>query len=208
MDTSITLEKYMEAIASSDPTPGGGNVSAISGALACSLGVMVCNLTIGKKKYASVEEDMLSLKEKIEGTRLKFISLSIKDNEAFDSVMEAFKLPKETEDEKKDRNKKIEDATIYAGKIPSHVIELCKETSAFISEAASKGNRNSLSDAGVALSLLTTAAKGAFLNVMINCAPIQNNMEAKEILIRSGNDYNDTESICKQSISEIESKLN
>lgn len=207
MDTSITLEKYMEGIASSAPTPGGGNVAAISGALACALGVMVCNLTIGKKKYASVEEDMKKLSTEIEKARNEFLELSKKDNEAFDAVMEAFKLPKETEEEKNIRNIKIEETTIQAAYIPSLVVSLSKETALLIKDASGKGNQNSLSDAGVALSLLTTAAKGAYLNVLINCSSLPNNKSAQELLAKSSEDYNETEQICKAGLEEIEKRL-
>lgn len=207
MDTSISLEKYMEGIASSAPTPGGGNVSAMSGALACALGVMICNLTIGKKKYAEVESDMISLKEKIESARQQFIELSKKDNEAFDKVMDAFKLPKESEEDKKERNRKIEETTIEAGRVPSQVVELSKVTSVYLIDASAKGNQNSLSDAGVALSLLITAAKGAYLNVLINCSPIQENLTARELLISAGNDFNETEALCKNKIGDIEKRL-
>lgn len=207
MNTSITLEKYMEEIASSAPTPGGGNVAAVSGALACSLGVMVCNLSIGKKKYANVEEEMKILKEQIEISRLTFLELSRKDNEAFDAVMDAFKLPKETEEEKAARNIKIEETTIMAGQIPALVVNLSKDTASYIKEAGLKGNVNALSDAGVALSLLQTAAKGAYFNVMINCSPLKNNLMAKELLSKSFSDYNETAETCKTGLDEIEKRL-
>ena len=181
MNLSKTLQEYFNELSSNSPTPGGGNVAAMCGALSASLGMMVCNLTIGKKKYADVEQEMIGLKDKLEGYQKKFFALGTKDNEAFDKVMEAFKLPKETDIEKEVRSAKIEEATIGAAEVPADVMKTCSEILPMIKTVVEKGNKNSLSDAGVAVSLIATAAESAYLNVMINCASLSNQTIAAEI---------------------------
>lgn len=185
MNLSKTLQEYFNELSSNSPTPGGGNVAAMCGALSASLGMMVCNLTIGKKKYADVEQEMISLKDKLEGYQKKFFALGTKDNEAFDKVMAAFKLPKETDTEKEIRTAKIEEATIGAAEVPSDVMQACSEILPMIKTVIEKGNKNSLSDAGVAVSLIATAAESAYLNVMINCASLGNQTIAAEIKKRA-----------------------
>lgn len=185
MNLSKTLQEYFNELSSNSPTPGGGNVAAMCGALSASLGMMVCNLTIGKKKYAEVEQEMIRLKDQLEGFQRKFFALASKDNEAFDKVMASIKLPKETEQEKLLRTAKIEEATMGAAEIPAEVMKECSEILPIIKIVVEKGNKNSLSDAGVAVSLIATAAESAYLNVMINCASLSNQTIAAEIKKRA-----------------------
>ncbi|MFA3782079.1 cyclodeaminase/cyclohydrolase family protein [Melioribacteraceae bacterium 4301-Me] len=181
MNHMKTIDDYLKELSSSSPTPGGGNVSAFCGALASSLALMVCNLTIGKKKYAEVENTMQELKLKFETYQKKFIELSEKDNEAFNSVMEAYKLPKDTDEQKETRSKKIEEATFNSAEIPSEVIKTCYEMMPLIKDISEKGNVNSISDAGVAALLISLAAEGAYLNVLINCNALTNQTLANEL---------------------------
>ncbi len=185
MNLEKTLQEYLNELSSNSPTPGGGNVAALCGALSASLGTMVCNLTIGKKKYADVESEMTRVREKLESFQKLFIELGVKDNAAFEKVMEAFKLPKETEIEKEIRSKKIEGATIGAADIPAQVMKVCSDILPLLKIVVDKGNKNSLSDAGVAASLIGTAAKSAYLNVLINCASLSNQTIANEIKKRA-----------------------
>jgi len=185
MNLTKTLQEYFDELSSNSPTPGGGNVAAMCGALSASLSMMVCNLTIGKKKYADVEPEMIKLKDQLEGYQKKFFELGTKDNEAFDKVMEAFKLPKETDSEKELRTAKIEEATIGAAEVPEDVMQVCSEILPMLKTIIEKGNKNSLSDAGVAVSLIATAAESAYLNVMINCASLGNQTIAAEIKKRA-----------------------
>ena len=185
MNLEKTLQEYLSELSSSAPTPGGGNVAALCGVLSASLGTMVCNLTIGKKKYADVEKEIISVKDKLESYQKIFVELGVKDNAAFDKVMEAFKLPKETESEIKTRSKKIEDATIGAADIPAQVMKTCSDILSLLKVIIDKGNKNSLSDAGVAVTLIGTSAKSAYLNVLINCASLANQTIANEIKKRA-----------------------
>ncbi|NJD21378.1 MAG: cyclodeaminase/cyclohydrolase family protein [Melioribacter sp.] len=181
MNITKTLQEYFNELSSNSPTPGGGNVAALCGTLSASLGIMVCNLTIGKKKYVDVESEMIRLKEKIENLQKGFIELGQKDNASFDKVMEAFKLPKETEQEKNLRAKAIEEATIGATSAPMEVIQSSKTLLPILEIIIDKGNKNSLSDAGVAVALTRTAANSAYLNVLINCSSLSNQTIANEL---------------------------
>ena len=181
MNLSKTINEYFNELSSNSPTPGGGNVAALCGALAASLGTMVCNLTIGKKKYVEVEAEMILIKEKLTDYQKKFFELAANDNEAFNKVMAAIKLPKESDSEKEVRTKKIEEATIGAAEVPSEVIKTCRDLLPYLKTVAEKGNKNSLSDAGVAVSLVDTAAKSAYLNVLINCSSLNNQTIGNEI---------------------------
>lgn len=186
MNQSKTINEYFSELSSSSPTPGGGNVSALCGALAASLGIMVCNLTIGKKKYEDAEEEFKQIKIKLEDYQKKFFELSEKDNRAFNKVMEAFNLPKDTDEQKENRSAKIEEATFSAAEVPSEVIKSCYEILPLIKTVSEKGNKNSISDAGVAALLTVSSAQGAYLNVLINCQSLKNQTLADELRKQSG----------------------
>lgn len=207
MDTTTTIKNYLDQISSNSPTPGGGNVSAFCGALACCLGLMVCNLTIGKKKYAEVENEMKEISINLESYKNDFLKLADEDNKAFEQVMSAFRLPKETEEENKTRSAKIEEATIQAAVIPSNVIEACRSLIPLIKTIASKGNQNSVSDAGVAATFLKTASEGAYLNVMINCSSLSNKTYAAEFLKKSEVAYNEVKMQAEKILDEIKKTL-
>jgi formiminotetrahydrofolate cyclodeaminase len=207
MDLSKSLKNYLEELSSNSPTPGGGNVSALSGSLACNLGVMVCNLTIGKKRYLNIEEEMKDIKAKLEELNDCFVELAAKDNYAFNQVMAAFKLPKETDEQKKLRSEKIEEATFSAAVVPSEVIETCGKVIPYLETISLKGNQNSVSDAGVGLSLLNTAAEGAFLNVIINCTSLSNKTIGLELMKKSEIIYEEVKNKSAKSIADIKSKL-
>ncbi|MDF1612420.1 MAG: cyclodeaminase/cyclohydrolase family protein [Stygiobacter sp.] len=197
METSKTLQNYLDELSSNSPTPGGGNVAALCGALASSLGIMVCNLTIGKKKYAEVENEMIIIKDNLLKYQSDFIELGKNDNLAFDKVMNAIKLPKESEEEKEIRNQEIEKATIGAAEVPSQVMQSAKEILPLLKTIIEKGNKNSISDAGVAVALTETASKGAYLNVLINCSSLNNQIIAQEIKKRADIMLEETLQECK-----------
>jgi methenyltetrahydrofolate cyclohydrolase len=185
MDLQKTLQNYLDDLSSNAPTPGGGNVAALCGVLASSLGQMVCNLTIGKKKYLDFEEEAKDLAGKLQELQDHFLTLAKKDNDAFDSVMAAFKLPKETDSQKSFRKNEIEKATMEAAIVPAEVIIKCNQLLPYLDTISQKGNQNSLSDTGVAISLTATAAEGAYLNVAINCSGLSNQITANEFLKKS-----------------------
>jgi formiminotetrahydrofolate cyclodeaminase len=207
MDTKKSIQKYLEELSSNSPTPGGGNVAALCGAMSASLGTMVCNLTIGKKKYLEVETEMNESKEKLHVYIDKFITLAKNDNEAFERVMDAFKLPKETDEQKKLRGEPIEKSTIEAASVPAEVIKYCREVIPFLEIISKKGNQNSLSDAGVAIAVIAAASEGAFLNVLINYSSLNEKQKAAEILMHAENLNNEVKEEAQYLLTEIYEKI-
>ncbi len=203
MNLQKSMQNYFEELSSSSPTPGGGNVAALCGVIASSLGEMVCNLSIGKKKYLNFEPEAKDLLTKLENFKKEFLTLAERDNEAFDRVMDAFKLPKETDAQKVFRSSAIDHATMEAALVPEEVILKCKELLPILETISEKGNQNSLSDTGVAISLISTAAEGAFLNVAINCSGLSNQVTAQEFLKKSEFIYNEIKEKSSRLISQL-----
>lgn len=172
MPTRKTLNAFLDELASSSPAPGGGSVAALSGALGAALTAMVCNLTIGKKKYAEVESELKKILGQAEDLRRRFTELIDKDAEAFNKVMEAYGLPKDTDPQKALRSAAIKEATKEATLVPLEVMKHCIDALALAQEVASKGNVNSISDAGVSALMLHAACEGAALNVKINLSAL------------------------------------
>jgi formiminotetrahydrofolate cyclodeaminase len=172
MPTEQTLKSFLNELASSSPAPGGGSVAALAGALGSALTSMVCHLTIGKKKYAAVEGEAKRVLAASEQLRLTFTALVQKDSAAFRKVMEAYGLPKDNDAQKALRSAAIQEATKEAALVPLEVMKHCIDAHALAQEVASKGNQNSISDAGVSALLLHTACEAAALNVRVNLTTI------------------------------------
>lgn len=178
---SMNLYEFAEELASDSPAPGGGSVAALNGSLSAGLSTMVGNLTYGKRSYKAVKDEMIDVSTK--GQQLKdFFTDSIdKDTEAFDKVMEAFSLPKKSDEEAAARKQAIQDATKEATLVPFTVLEKSKEAARLALIVAEKGNQNSLSDSGVAGLAAAAAAEGALYNVMINLDGIDDEPFKEEI---------------------------
>jgi len=168
MLTSRTVTQFLDELASNSPAPGGGSVAALAGAIGTALTSMVCNLTIGKKKYADVQAELQSVLVESENLRKKMTALVEKDTEAFNAVMAAFGMSKSTEKEQKQRAAAIQQATKSATLVPLDVMSLCGHALSLAKVVAEKGNRNSASDAGVAALMLQAGCASAELNVRIN----------------------------------------
>ncbi|MCX8057713.1 MAG: cyclodeaminase/cyclohydrolase family protein [Ignavibacteria bacterium] len=207
MDLNKSLQSFIDEIASSSPTPGGGSVSAFCGVLGCSLGLMVCALTIGKKKYENVQEEILSIKNNLESYKNSFLELYDSDSKAFDEVMDAFKLPKETEEQKRLRTETIEKATVKATEVPIKVIETCKNVLKDLVRLSEIGNQNSLSDAGVAIQLIKTCAEGAMLNVMINTKSLNDRDRAMNLVLNAAQILTEIDKISDEALNSIKKKL-
>ena len=177
----LTIKEFLEKTYGKDPVPGGGSVSALCGALAASLGEMVTALTIGRKKYADVEQEMLQYAPQMELARRKFLDFIDEDAEAYQMVFDAFKLPKDSEEEQKIRHDMIQKATLHAAMIPLRVAETAVGIMGAIFEIGSKGNRNAVTDACVAMMCARTAAWGAILNVRINLTSLDDKEKAQEL---------------------------
>ena len=177
----MNLREFANELASDSPAPGGGSVSALAGALSAALSAMVSNLTAGKKGYEAVREDMARIG--VAGQELKdaFLADIDLDTEAFNKVMAALGLPRKTEAEKAERAAALEEANKGATLIPLRVLQRTVETLRLAAETARKGNRNSLSDAGVAGLMGRAAAMGACYNVFINLPGITDAAFAEKV---------------------------
>ncbi len=172
MSSRRTLNTFLDELASSSPAPGGGSAAALAGALGAALTSMVCNLTLGKKKYADVEGDLKKVLEQAEQLRAQFTELIDRDTQAFNKVMEAYALPKDSEPQKALRAAAVREATKEATLVPLEVMKHCIDALALAESVVSKGNTNSVSDAGVSALMLHAALEGAALNVRINLSAL------------------------------------
>ena len=168
-----SLQHYLDTLASKSATPGGGSAAALMGAQAAALTSMVCNLTIGKPKYAEVETDMQILLEKSEALREKLTGMIKADVEVFNRLMATYGLPKETDDEKLARSAAIQTVLKDATDVPLDCAKACADVIALSRIAAEKGSSAVISDAGVAVMSGYAALKSAALNVYINAASLK-----------------------------------
>ena len=172
--SDLPVKDFLSITAGNDPVPGGGSVSALCGSLSAALGQMVANLTtIGKKKYADVEENMKALAAVFNSYLDEFTQAIDKDSEAYNAVFSAFQLPKETDEEKVVRSQKIQEATKIAAEIPLQVAQKACKIMDSIRIVAETGNQNAVTDACVAMMCARTAVLGALLNVRINLSSIK-----------------------------------
>lgn len=173
MLTELTIKEFINKVISNDPVPGGGSVSALNGALAASLSAMVANLTVGRKKYAEVNDIMEEMSSRFEKLSSRLIGDVDRDSDAYNRVFAAFKLPKETDEEKKVRSEAIQRETKYAAQVPMEVARTVYEVLPMIDAIAQKGNSNAVTDACVSMMCARTAILGALLNVRINLTSIK-----------------------------------
>ena len=181
MIKQAAIEKFLDELASSNATPGGGSAAAIIGAMGAALVAMVCNLTIGKKKYAEVEGDMKALLTRAEALRHKLTGMIEDDVKAFDAVMGAYGMPKETDADKTARSAAIQDALKLATDVPLRCCHAAREVIDIAAETGAKGNLGVISDAGVGVLAAYAALRSAALNVYTNAKLIsdKNFAEAK-----------------------------
>ena len=175
------VSNFLDELASNSPTPGGGSVAALAGALGVALISMVGNLTVGKKKYEDVEEDIKKIISSSEKLRYELSQLIEEDVKVFNNFMATYKMPKETEDEKKIRTEKMQEALIKAAKVPLRVAYKCLDILSLSKEVAEKGNINVVSDAGVAVLMAEAALESAILNVKINLKMIKDEKTIEEL---------------------------
>ncbi len=174
---NMGIRQYCELLGSSEPAPGGGSTAALSGALAASLTMMVVNLSVGKKSFEALDEnskaDVLKEFNNVIALREELYSLVDEDTKAFNLFMEAMKLPKETEEEKIQRDKKLQEASVHALDIPLLTMEKCLSLLKNQKNIALYGNKNAVSDVGVGCLLALSGLEGALLNVNINLPGIK-----------------------------------
>jgi len=180
-DTSIEL--FLDDLASRNPTPSGGSAAAVMGAMGAALVSMVCNLTIGRTQYRDFEEELKSVLTKAEELRRDLIKMIEEDMQAFDGVMRAYRMPRLTKDETATRAQVIQTALKTATLVPMRCCRACREVIILGRVVGDKGNRNVVSDAGVATVAAYAALRSAALNVFTNAKVITDRIFAEKQLV-------------------------
>ena len=176
----MTLEscrKFVEVLASSAPAPGGGGAAALVGAIGTALGNMVGSRTVGKKKYADVEAEIIALKEKCDALQTELLDQVEADDKGFVPLAKAYGIPKDDPN----RDAILEEATITACAVPMHIMELCCQALEYVAVFAAKGSRLAVSDAGCAAVCCKAGLQAASLNVFINTKSLKNRTVAQDL---------------------------
>ena len=175
--TTKSCREFVTVLASNEPAPGGGGAAALVGALGTALDNMVGSLTVGKKKYADVQEEILTLKAKCDALQTELLNQVEADEVSFLPLAKAYGIPKDDPN----RDKIMEEATIIACSTPMHIMELCCEALDAIKIFAEKGSRLPVSDAGCGAVIVKSALQAASLNVFINTKTLKNREVAEEM---------------------------
>ena len=170
---SGTISSYLDRLASADPTPGGGAAAAVTAAQGAALLSMVCNLTIGKKKFAEVEDEVRSILDSLEAARREMLDLGDRDMEVFEEVMQAYRLPKSSPEEMALRNGAIQAALKVCSEVPFALFSQCKAMLPHADRLEKIGNPAVLSDVIVGRYQLVAALMSAMANVEVNLASIE-----------------------------------
>ena len=168
-----TVTDFLDELASKAPAPGGGSVAALSGALGAALVSMVCNLTLGKKVYADVQDDIEDLLAQSEALRQELTDLLAEDVKAYSGYSAAAKMPRDTEEEKAARSEAMQSALQIATDVPLAIADAAVRVMDLCMPAAEKGNKWAVSDAGVAVLVAEAAVRSAALNVLINLGSLK-----------------------------------
>ena len=175
--TLASCREFVKVLASDAPAPGGGGAAALVGAIGTALGNMVGSLTVGKKKYADVEDEIIALKAKCDELQKQLLDQVEADEVNFLPLAKAYGIPKDDPN----RDKVMEEATIIACSTPMHIMELCCEAIDAIAVFAAKGSRLAVSDAGCGAICCKAALQSASLNVFINTKSLKNREAAEEL---------------------------
>ena len=168
-----SVSSYLEAAASRSPAPGGGSVSALTGALGAAMVSMAANFTVGREKYEDVQEEAKSILSESEELRLRLAKLVDEDIEAYSAVSSAYSLSREMDSEKKIRAERIMKATKEAVGVPLEIASCCFRVLELCRRLVDIGNRNLISDVGVAVLLAEAALRGANINVEVNLVSLR-----------------------------------
>jgi formiminotetrahydrofolate cyclodeaminase len=179
--TQQSISAYLEALASSAPAPGGGSAAALVGAMGAALVSMVANFTAGRERYAGVEAQMRAILEETATLRADLRRLMDEDERAYSALGAAYKLPRSTDEEKRDRSQAIQRGLLAAAEPPLAMARICRRTLDLAEAVARDGNPNLASDAGVAALLAEAALRASAINVRVNLARIRNQEAAQRI---------------------------
>ncbi len=175
------IGEWTDTLASKAPVPGGGGASALSGALAAALGQMVANLTVGKKRYADVEEEMRQHLFALNSLQMELMALADKDAEVFAPLAAAYGMPTDTPEQKAEKERVMEERLLAASLVPMQIMEKASAMLDILALLEKKGSRMAVSDVGVAVQLARTALTGAVMNVYINIKSMKNREKAREL---------------------------
>ena len=203
----LTLKGFTEETASESPAPGGGSISAAMGAMGVALGTMVANLSAHKAGWDERWQEYSDWADKGKIYMDELIRLIDEDTNAFNKIMDAFGLPKETDEEKAARKKAIQDATVYAIEIPFKVMELSFKSMEVMKAMASTGNPNSVSDAGVGALAARSAVIGAYLNVKINAQGLDDKQKVEDFISKGSEIVDKAEKLEKEILDIVNSKI-
>lgn len=179
--TKYSCEEFVDILASKEPIPGGGGAASLVGAIGAALGDMVCSLTVGKKKYADVQEEILALKDEYASLEKELLNLVSEDAKVFEPLSKAYGLPKETEEEKAYKEKVMEEVLKEACGVPIKIMESCCKAIGLVKRTAEIGTAIAISDAGCAAACLRGALMSASLNVFINTKSMKNREYAESL---------------------------
>lgn len=179
--TAKSCEEFISVLASSAPVPGGGGASALVGAIGTALGNMVGSLTVGKKKYADVQDEILELKARSDELQEKLLMMVEKDAEVFEPLSKAYGLPSGTDAEKAEKERVMETVLKAASEAPFGIMELCMEAIDIVSRFSEIGSKIAISDAGCAAACCRAALNAASLNVFINTKLMKDRTYAEEM---------------------------
>ena len=181
----MMLEKktteFLEVLSSSEPVPGGGGAAAAVGAMGAALGMMVSNLTIGKKKYADVEDEVRKVRDQLDVLQHQLVGLADADADAFEPLSRAYGLPKETEEQKAHKEKIMEQALYEASIVPIQMMETILDVMQLLEVLGERGSRIAISDVGAGVLLAEAALQAASLNVFINTKLMKKEEQAREL---------------------------
>ena len=185
MTAEAQIKDYLELLSSKAPVPGGGGASALAGALGDSLGQMVVHLTLGKKRYAQAEQDMLNYERELKRLQQEFLMLADKDAEVFAPLAQCYSLPSATPEEKAYKEKVMEERLLDASCVPLEIMERAVEMLDILEVLGEKGSRLAISDVGVGVQFIRTAVLGAVMNVYINTKSMKNRDKAEDLNARA-----------------------
>jgi len=201
------IKFFLDKLCSDSPEPGGGSASALTGATAASLAGMLAALTVNKKGYENVKQEMEAILLKATQLKKDLLDLLQKDTEAFDDASKAFKLPKTTEEEKKTREEAIEQGLIKASEVPLAIMEKSLEISRLSKVVLKKGNRMAITDGAIAALFAEAAAIGAMINVKINLSWMKNKEYIEKTEKKLGGILDEVKRIKEEAVSYTLEKL-
>lgn len=175
------IGEWTDTLASRAPVPGGGGASALGGALGAALGQMVANLTVGKKRYADVEEEIQQSLAELGRLQEELLDLADQDAQVFAPLAQAYSMPTDTPQQRDEKEQVMEERLLAASLVPLNMMERASRVLEILEELEAKGSRMAISDVGVAVQFTRTALTGAVMNVYINTKSMKNREKAQEL---------------------------